>query len=163
MPPLVRELLNALRRLVAEHQALLRLLEAQRDAMQRLDLESLDAATRSQEQSRSRIAQLEQRRRSVAEQLARSLRLAAPLSLARLASALPEHGAALLECGEELRRLVEQVRVAAQVSARVAGAVVGHMNTVLRLIGTVAQQAGGYTRSGTPRVASRVGVMEAVG
>lgn len=163
MTPSVRELLNVLRRLVVEHQALLRLLETQRDAMKRLDLETLDTATRSQEQSRSRIAQLEQRRRSIVEQLARSLKLATPVSLAQLAQALPEHGALLRGLRDELRALLEQVRVAGQVSTRVAGAVVGHMNTVLRLIGTVTQHAGGYTRSGTPRVASRVGVMEAVG
>jgi flagellar biosynthesis/type III secretory pathway chaperone len=163
MPPLLQELLGVLRRLVAEHQALLRELEAQRDAMKRLDLASLDAATRAQEQSRSRIVQLEQRRRAIVEQLARSLKLTAPLSLAKLAQASSEHGAALLALRDELRSLIEQVRVAGQVSTRVAGAVVGHMNTVLRLIGTVAQQAGGYTRSGAPRVASRIGVMEAVG
>lgn len=163
MSPLIQELLQLLRRLVAEHGALLRELEAQRDAMKRLDLESLDAATRSQEQLRSRIAQLEQRRRSVVEQLARSLRLPPPVSLAGLARATPEHAATLLSLRDELRSLVEQVRVAGQVSTRVAGAVVGHMNTVLRLIGSVAQQAGGYTRAGTPRVATRIGVMEAVG
>ena len=44
-----------------------------------------------------------------------------------------------------------------------AGAVLGHLNTVVRLIAGAVERAGIYTKSGVPQVSNRIGVMEAVG
>ena len=39
----------------------------------------------------------------------------------------------------------------------------GHLNTVVRLLAGAVERAGVYTKDGIPRVASRIGIMEAVG
>jgi hypothetical protein len=44
-----------------------------------------------------------------------------------------------------------------------AGAVLGHLNTVVRLIAGAVEQAGVYTKQGVPQVSARIGVIEAVG
>jgi hypothetical protein len=50
-----------------------------------------------------------------------------------------------------------------KVSGKVAGAVLGHLNTVVRLLAGAVERAGVYTKDGIPRVSGRIGIMEAVG
>ena len=42
-------------------------------------------------------------------------------------------------------------------------ALLGHLNTVVRLIAGAVERAGVYTKTGAPQMSNRIGVMEAVG
>ena len=48
-------------------------------------------------------------------------------------------------------------------AGRLASAVLGHLNTVVRLLAGAVEKAGLYTKQGIPQVSARIGVMEAVG
>jgi hypothetical protein len=163
MNPATSEIENLLKLQIGEHRRLLAQVTLQRDAMKRMDLAALDAATRAQEQIRTRLVQLEVRCRHAALALARSLRIAGDPTVSALAAALPQQAPALVALRDELRSLIEQIQAASHVATRVAGAVMGHLNTAVRLIGGAVQNAGVYTRAGTASAAPRVGVMEAVG
>jgi hypothetical protein len=69
----------------------------------------------------------------------------------------------LLKLREELRSLIGQVATKNHIVGKLAAAVLGHLNTAIRLVAGVVEHAGLYTRNGVPRMAARIGVMEAVG
>ena len=96
-------------------------------------------------------------------QIARALRLAGEPRIPQLAELFPERKTALLKLREELRNLIGQITKRNHIAGKLAGAVLGHLNTAIRLLAGVVEHAGLYTRSGVPRMASRIGVMEAVG
>jgi hypothetical protein len=58
---------------------------------------------------------------------------------------------------------MRQISDRTHVAGRLASAVLGHLNTALRLFAGAVGQAGVYTKAGVPKVANRIGVMEAVG
>jgi hypothetical protein len=62
-----------------------------------------------------------------------------------------------------LKAVAEKVRAHCYISGRVANAVLGHLNTVVRLLAGAVEKAGLYNKRGVPRVSNRIGVMEAVG
>jgi hypothetical protein len=163
MSPPISELEQTLVRLIQEHRALLECLIAHQAAMKAMDPPAMERAGRRQETARLRIASLEQRRTVLTAQRARELRLAGKVTLADLAKADRQRGAALLKLRNELKQAVEDVSRRSQVASRLAAAVLGHLNTAMRLLGGAMEQAGVYTKSGSPRVSGRIGVMEAVG
>ncbi len=163
MSPPISELEQVLKRLIAEHRALLAALEAHQSAMKGMDLPAMEEAGRRQEATRMRIVQLERRRVALTVQRARQLRLAEPVTLAELARTDPHYGPALMKLRAELKPLLEAVAQRSHIASRLAGAVLGHLNTAMRLLGGAMQQTGVYTKAGIPRVAGRIGVMEAVG
>jgi hypothetical protein len=63
----------------------------------------------------------------------------------------------------QLKDLVQQVATRAQISNKLAGAVLGHLNTVVRLLAASIEKAGLYTKNGIPKMSARIGVMEAIG
>jgi len=156
------ELEMVLEHLIAEHEKLLRQLESQQAAMKNLDVRAMEAAADLQEGARLRIASLETRRRSLVGQLATGLRLSSPATIAALAEAMPQAKGRLLTARERLRGLMSQIALRAQVAGRLAGAVLGQLNTVVRLVAGAAEQAGLYTKQGVPQVSSRIGMLEAV-
>ncbi len=141
---------------------MLSLLDAQQAAMKRLDSRAIEEAAREQQASRARITSLENRRRAAVQQIAVALRLGTNPTMARIAEALPQDKPRLLKLREQLKHLIGQVAHRAQVVGRLAGAVLGHLNTVVRLIAGSVEQAGLYTKDGVPRVSARIGVLEAV-
>lgn len=163
MPETAVELEAVLMRMIAEHRALLECVEAHQSAMKSMNLPRMREAALRQESVRQRIAGLDQRRQLLTVQRSRELRVGGPLTLAALAAADPLRGRVLLKLRDELKRLVEQVAARTHIASRLAAAVLGHLNTAVRLLGGAMQQAGVYTRSGPPRVAGRIGIMEAVG
>src|SRR3954468_20787001 len=129
------DLENVLQLLVAEHRRLLAHLEAQQAAMKTFDLKALDDARNQQEASRLRVAALENKRRALVMQVARQLRVDAQgLTITRLAELQPARRDALLKAREELKALAAQITARTHVSGRLAGAVLGHLNTVVRLL-----------------------------
>jgi hypothetical protein len=131
--------------------------------MRRLDARGIAESSATQEASRLRIAQLEARRRAVVAQIAATLKLEGSPSLAAVASAMPQMKPRLLDLRDQLRSLMQRVSSRVTIAGRLCGAILGHLNTVVRLIAGAVEQAGLYTRSGVPRVSRRIGVMEAVG
>ena len=157
------ELESVLQLLIDEHRRLLAHVETQQAAMKALDLDRVEDATHRQESCRLRIALLDNRRRLLAQQAAKLARLSGDATLAQLAEAFPQNGPKLLQLREELKSLMRQMTDRTYVAGRLAAAVLGHLNTAMRLFAGAVGQAGTYTKTGVPRVTARIGVMEAVG
>jgi hypothetical protein len=157
------ELESVLTMLVAEHRKLLTFTDAQQAAMRSVDLAALDAAVNGQEACRLRITTLEVRRRGLAVQLTKGQRVEQPVTLTKLADLYPQRRQSLFKLRDELRDVASTISNRTKVSSRLAGAVLGHLNTVVRLLAGAVERAGVYTKAGVPRVASRIGIMEAVG
>ena len=157
------ELETALAQLVAEHRKLLTFVEAQQAAMRRMDLSAMDVAVNAQEACRLRIATLETRRRGLVLVLTRGQKLDGPVTLTKLAALYPQKRDPLLKLGGELKQIATQIASRTKVATKLAAAVLGHLNTVVRLLaGAVDSRANVYTKDGVPRVANRIGIMEAV-
>jgi len=163
MSPQVSELERVLEQLIAEHKRLLELVDKHQAAMKTIDLPGMDDLGRQQEAARLRITSLEQRRRAVVMQVAKAINQPGELTLGRLAARYPGNAANLLRLRRDLKAVLEQVAARTRISAKVSSAVLGHLNTVVRLLAGAVERAGLYTKSGIPRVSSRIGVMEAVG
>jgi hypothetical protein len=159
----ISELETVLQQMVVEHRKLLGLLETQQAAMKTCDLKVMDTCAVQQEACRLRIAGLEQRRRLTSAAVSRELKLPGEVTLRKLAAVYPPRAAALLKLREELKQVAEAVRTRAYISGRVANAVLGHLNTVVRLVAGAVEKAGLYNKRGVPRMTNRIGVMEAVG
>jgi hypothetical protein len=157
------ELEHILGLMVVEHRKLLGHLDAHQAALRAFQVDRIEDLTVLQEASRLRIATLETKRRNVNQQIARLLRHADEPTLTKLAELFPHRAKALIEFRDQLRDAVAQVQSRTSLSGRVAGAVLGHLNTAVRLLAGAVEQAGVYTKQGTPRVANRIGALEAVG
>ena len=156
------ELETVLQQMIVEHRRLLAHLEKHESAMKAFDLKAMDEAARLQETSRQRIVQLEQRRRQLALELARGTDTSR-LTIRKIAELNAGHADALLRLGAELKGIVVQICTRTQVTGMLTLALLGHLNTVVRLIAGAVEKAGLYTKHGIPQVSSRIGVMEAVG
>ncbi|HEV7299653.1 MAG TPA: flagellar export chaperone FlgN [Tepidisphaeraceae bacterium] len=153
-----------LAQLVAEHKNLLANLDRQQAAMRKLDVEALESATSAQEASRLRIASLDTRRRLLVGQIAKLARVdEKQLTLAKLADLHPLRKAQLLALRKELTDLAAMISHKANIASRVSGAILGHLNTVVRIVAGAMEKGGMYTKQGVPRVSARIGMMEAVG
>jgi hypothetical protein len=160
----VSELENIMATLVIEHRRLLRLIIAQHEAMKTIDLKAIESATSQQEAQRLRISTLEARRQTVTAQLATPLRVTSPVTLLRLIEALPPaQQPTLRRQRDELRSVMEEISRHAGTSGRLAGAVLGYLNTAVRLLNGAMQRSGVYTRQGLSRSTPRLGVMDAIG
>ena len=157
------ELESILQQLIAEHRRLLVHLDAHGAAMKAFDLEAMDDAGRQQDLLRVRIATLDQRRRAATVAAAKALNLPGEPTLRTLAAALPQHAQSLMQIRADLKAVVEQVAARARISGKLASAVLGHLNTIVRLLAGAVERAGVYTKQGIPMVSSRIGMMEAVG
>jgi hypothetical protein len=159
----ISELEAILNELIAEHQRLLKHLTAHEAAMKRFDLKTMDSTAKLQEASRLRLVALETKRRAVALHLARAQGQQGVPGITDLAKLFPQRSANLLQQRDTLKELMERIATRTHVAGKLAGAVLGHLNTVVRLLAGAVEKAGIYTKHGVPQVSSRIGVMEAVG
>jgi hypothetical protein len=159
----VLELEGLLRAMIAEHRRLLETMSPQQKAMRTFDLKSIDDIAAAQEACRLRIATLETKRRMLVGQIARAAKVQGEMKLDRVAEMFPDRKVELLRLKNELHGIVKTISERTRVSGKVAGAVLGHLNTVVRLISGVVEQAGLYTKYGVPQVSARIGLLEAVG
>jgi hypothetical protein len=164
----ISDLHAILTQLIAEQRRLLDLLVAQHSAMKKFDINAMADLMPRQEMTRLRITdlenkRLENKRRATMRQITVSLKLQQEPRLVRLAELFPNLAEPLLKARQELRDLAEQITQRTQGSGRLASAVLGHLNTVVRILAGAAQRAGLYTRQGIPRIGTRIGVMDAVG
>jgi flagellar biosynthesis/type III secretory pathway chaperone len=159
----LQELEQLLTSLVSEHRKLLTQVERHALAMRELNLEEMDHAARQQQSIRIRILALDTARRNTLAQLARATRTNGELTITRVGELFPNRKIALNKLRDELKSIMQQIQSKSTVAGKVAGAVLGHLNTAVRIIAGAAQQAGVYTKDGSPRVAERIGMLEAVG
>jgi len=163
MSKTLADLEAVLNQILAEHRRLLTQLDAQQTAMKKFDLKAMASVAQFQEGSRIRLLSLDAQRRNLAAQLARDLRIPGEVTLAGLAKLHPARSQALLQLRREMRETIDAIRLRTNVSSRLANAVLGHLNTALRIFAGAIHKAGLYTKQGTPRIASRIGVMETIG
>ncbi len=159
----ISELETILQQMIGEHRKLLGLLDTHLAAMKTCQLAKMDELSVTQEACRLRIAGLDQKRKLVVAQIGKELRLSGEVTLRAIATACPARAQVLNKLRVELKDLAEKVRTHCYISGRVANAVLGHLNTVVRLVAGAVEKAGLYNKRGVPRVANRIGVMEAVG
>lgn len=158
------EIESLLQMLVTEHLKLLAHVELQQAAMRAFDLKAMDQAAKLQEASRLRIASLETRRRGIVTQVARLMKLnEKELTVSKLAELNPSRSRELLNLRNELRSAVQEIAQKTHVAGKLAAAVGGHLNTVMRVLAGAVEKAGVYTKQGVPQVTGRIGIMEAVG
>jgi hypothetical protein len=157
------ELEAVLRQMLIEQRRLLAQLDLQQAAMKKFDVKGMTSSAHQQEASRTRLQSLDAQRRTLATRLAAELRTPGEVTLAGLANLNPPRAAALLQLRRDMRETIDAIRERTSVSSRLAAAVIGHLNTTLRIFAGALQKAGLYTKQGTPRLASRIGVMEAIG
>ena len=160
----VLELETVMQEMISEHQRLLKHLQLQQAAMKDVDASAMDAAARLQEACRMRLLSLEVKRRNLVLQLIQqNNKRGGTATVEEIASWYPARAAQLMKLRAQLKDVVQQVATRAQIAGKVAGAVLGHLNTVVRLIAGAVEKAGLYTKQGVPSMSSRIGVMEAVG
>jgi hypothetical protein len=157
------ELENVLRSLADEHRRLLAHVEAQQAAMKAFDLRAMDDARNQQEASRLRVAALETKRRAIVAHMAKALNLQGKVTLSQVADLHPQRRDALLALRGEIKQLATTIAARSHVAGRLASSVLGHLNTVVRLLAGAVEKAGLYTKHGVPSVSSRIGMMEAIG
>jgi hypothetical protein len=131
--------------------------------MRAFDLDAMDAAHGAQEACRLRIGSLETKRKAVVALLTRGQNIQQPVTITKIAALYPQRRDALFKLRDELKTVATQIASRTHLAGKLAGAVLGHLNTVVRLFAGAVERAGVYTKDGVPRVASRIGVMEAVG
>ena len=163
MSRLIADLESILQQLIVEHRKLLKHVDAHQVAMKTMALDAMDQAANFQEASRLRVMTLENQRRAVIQQIAQQHKITGEITITRLAQLFPQRGDALHKLREELKKTILQIQAKTHIAGRLAGALLGHLNTVVRLIAGAVERAGIYTKSGVPQVSNRIGVMEAVG
>lgn len=159
----VFELESILQQLIEEHEKLLSHLECQQAAMKKFDLKTMDDCVTLQENSRLRIASLEAKRRVLITTIARAHRMTQTPTVTDIAHMYPPSSAKLMKLRGDLKTIIAKIQTRTHVAGRLASAVLGHLNTVVRLLAGAVEKAGLYTKQGVPQVSSRIGVMEAVG
>ena len=128
--------------------------------MAALELARVLELTREHAARRDELVRLERRRRAMLR------RLAGPggeePTLAQLADRHPPRAKVLRRLREELVRATDDVGRRGKLAAGVAGGVLGHVNTALRLLGEAAGRDGRYTAHGTAAVGRGRSVVEAL-
>ncbi|HEV2293624.1 MAG TPA: flagellar export chaperone FlgN [Tepidisphaeraceae bacterium] len=158
------ELEVTLQQLTAEHHRLIKHMDAHQAAMKAFDLGAMDTAAHQQEAARLRIGMLENKRKTLVGQISQLLKHeGAPLTITRIAELNPQRGPLLMKLRDELKTTIQQTTAKSHIAGKLAGAVLGHLNTVVRLLAGSVENAGVYSKHGVPQVSARIGVMEAVG
>jgi hypothetical protein len=157
------ELKAVLEQLIAEQGKLLSQLEAQYAAMKKFDIKTMLELGHDQEATRLRLITLEHKRRMLVRQIAAGAKLNEEPSITRIMELFPPYAGEFGKLRGQMRDLIGKIRKRTQMASKLSSAVLGHLNTAVRVVAGAIERAGIYTRSGAPRVASRIGVMDAIG
>lgn len=152
------ELGRSLESLTAVHRELCESLQQQHAAMKRFDTEAMAGGVRWQESIHRRILRMEQQRRLLVQQLARAAGRSDDLSLLQLADLYPQVRDELLQCRTQLRTAAAEAARWSQACGRLAGGVLSHVNTALRIL----TRATTYGRAGSFAAPPGRGRLEAV-
>jgi hypothetical protein len=152
-----------LRQMLEDYRKMAVHVRAHQAALKVMNLKAMDESARGQELVRSRINRLESRRRALFQQISTQYRLIGVLKLSALAEMFPAHRVELLQLRKDLGAVAREIETGNNLSGRVAGAVLGHLNTAVRILAGAVERSGVYTSAGVPRMASRIGLMDARG
>ena len=159
----VLDLEGVLQQLIDEHRKLLGQVERQYDAVRFYKPKEMQDIASLQDATRLRVLKLEGQRRLLTLQLAKLYKVEGELTISKLMQMFPARSANLHKLRNELRALMQQIKTKTHIAGRVATSVLGHLNTIVRLLAGAVERAGVYTKHGVPRVSARIGAMEAVG
>jgi hypothetical protein len=157
------ELLNICAQITAEQKKLLQQMESQHTAMKTLDIPTMEGLITAQEDTRLRLTMFDNRRKILAKQIASAMKLTSEPTLTKLSEIFPAQAGAILRTRDELRDVIERIQSRSQMSSKLSAAVLGHLNTVGRLIAGAMRRAGIYTKQGVREITGRIGVMDATG
>jgi DNA repair exonuclease SbcCD ATPase subunit len=152
-----------LQQLIDEHRKLLAQVEQQYDAVRFYKPKQMKEIAALQEATRLRVLKLDGQRRLLTGQLAKLYKVEGELTISKLMEMFPARAANLNKLRTELRSLMQQIKTKTHIAGRVAVSVLGHLNTIVRLLAGAVERAGVYTKYGVPKVSARIGAMEAVG
>jgi hypothetical protein len=159
----IMDLEALLREMIEEHRKLLMCVEIHQGAMQSLNTLAMETSRARQEAARTRIVRLEDRRRNMVMQIARINQIKEEPKIPVIAELYPQRRQQLLKLRQELMTAMQKVADRSFVANKVAGAVLGHLNTAMRILASAVGSGGIYTNRGTPKMARRIGTVEAVG
>lgn len=159
----VTQLEMILAQLIEEHSRVLAIVTVQHDAVKSLASQKLADSTNRLDACRVRLGQIEQRRRAQVIVIAKLVNGTPQMTITQIAAAFPQHAAKLTALAIELKAAIHQVQEHTHVIAKVSMAVLGHLNGALRAFARAVGSANTYTKSGVPKVANRIGVINAVG
>jgi DNA repair exonuclease SbcCD ATPase subunit len=157
------DLESVLQQLIDEHRKMLAQVDLQYDAVRFYKPREMKDIALLQESTRLRVLKLDAQRRLLTQQLAKLYKVEGELTISMLMQMFPSRAANLKKLRDELRDLMQQIKTKTQIAGRVASSVLGHLNTIVRLLAGAVERAGVYTKHGVPRVSARIGAMEAVG
>ena len=157
------DLESVLGELLEEHRKLLMCVEIHQAAMQSLNVPAMETSRARQEAARTRIMRLEDRRRGMVMQIARINQIKGEPKIPAIAELYPQRRTQLLALREQLLTAMRKVSDRSFVANKVASGVLGHLNTAMRILAGAVGNGGIYTNRGTPKMARRIGVIEAVG
>jgi len=156
------ELQTVLAQLIDEHRKLLKEIDLHEKAIKKVDVKAMEISRLRQEAMRTAISVTDAKRKRCTDLAAAELRITSP-TVTRLAEVAGQFKPKLLAQRDELRDVISQITHRNHIAGRVASALLGHMNTVVRLMAGAMQQAGVYTKQGLPVVVPRLGALEAIG
>jgi hypothetical protein len=106
---------------------------------------------------------LEQRRRAQTMQIARINQLPTEPKIPRLIELYPQRRVQLMKLQMDLQMVMKEIASKSYIASKLASAVLGHLNTAMRILAGAVGGGGVYTQRGVPKMVRRIGVMEAVG
>ncbi len=163
MSRFAQDLETLLDQMIVEHRKLLQYVNQHAAAMKLMDLPAMESSRSQQEACRLRIKAVDTRRKATVGQLMKQHKLTTEPTLSAIAELHPPLAVSLLAKRDTLRKIAGDLALRTNVSSKLAGAVLGHLNTAVKFIASAVQNAGVYTRTGIHKVAPRIGAMEAVG
>lgn len=152
-----------LQAMIEEHGRMLAAVAQQHEAVKKLSMEQLTESTNRLEASRVRLSQMETRRKQAVIIIAKLVNGTPQMTVTQIAAAFPQHAPRLTQLGQQLKKAINDIQQHTTVIGKVSVAVLGHLNGALRAFARAVGQAGTYTKGGIPKVASRIGIMDAVG
>jgi DNA repair exonuclease SbcCD ATPase subunit len=159
----VLEIEAVLQQLIDEHRKLLAQVDRQFEAVRFYKPREMQDIAVLQDATRLRVIKLESQRRLLTHQLGKLYKVEGELTITKLIEMFPARAENLKKLRTELRSLMQQIKTKTHISGRVAASVLGHLNTIVRLLAGAVERAGVYTKHGVPKVSARIGAMEAVG
>ena len=131
--------------------------------MKKWDVKAILELGHDQESTRLRIFSLEHRRRAIVRQIAAGAKLNEEPSICASIELFPPFAPDLIRLRDQLRAVIGKISHRTSMAAKLSAAVLGHLNTAVRLVAGAIERAGVYTRTGSPKVAARIGNMDAIG
>ena len=160
---LVTDLESVLEQLLDQHRKLLTHVITHHAAMMKLDLATMDQTRMIQHSARTRIIALDKQRVSLTLQIARTNKITGELKLSQLAELVPSRKPQLLKLRGELQAVVAEAARRSFIATKLSSAVLGHLNTAVRILARAVGDVGVYNGRGMATVSKRLGRMEITG